>query len=211
MKKIVLFSFILLYGFIFAGCTLKGVETDYAAAIMVNDKIYYLTAQELSAEIEESAIIGYTESYTDTFPKKNNQTNFCREPGMAIAEVEDGIAVLYNNEWRLCIPEENAIKGGTIVYYSKPTKEFTEPSEKEGIDLTKKQAKELQSIIDTVDNWTDDHLVDRLAYYFDGYFELADDGYKYYFTYEYNVIYYDHYYAEIPEEDMQYIKELNFN
>jgi len=47
-----------------------------------------------------------------------------------------------------------------------------------------------------------------LAYYFDGAFELSDGEHSYYFTYEYNVIYYDHYFAEIPAEDMQYIKDL---
>ena len=59
-----------------------------------------------------------------------------------------------------------------------------------------------------MDEWTDDHSVDRLEYYFDGDFQFSDREYTYYFTYEYNVIYYDHYYAEIPAEDMQHIKDL---
>ena len=51
-------------------------------------------------------------------------------------------------------------------------------------------------------------MVDRLAYYFDGDIQFADREHTYRFTYEYNVIYYDHYFAEIPEEDMQYIKSM---
>ena len=43
---------------------------------------------------------------------------------------------------------------------------------------------------------------------FDGNFEPSDREHSYYFTYEYNVIYYDHYYAEISAEDIQYIKDL---
>ena len=49
-----------------------------------------------------SAIIGYTSSYTDTFPEKDGETNFNREIGMPYAKVEEGIAVLYENEWHLC-------------------------------------------------------------------------------------------------------------
>ena len=87
------------------GCTAIGTETDYPAAIMVNEGIYLLTSDPMPAEVDESAIIGYTTSYTDTFPKKDGETNFNRELEMPYAEVEDGIAVLYNDEWYLCIPE----------------------------------------------------------------------------------------------------------
>ena len=76
-------------------------------------------------------------------------------------------------------------------------------------DLNEEQADKLKDILDDVDEWVDDHSVDRLAYYFDGDFELSDREHSYYFTYEYNVIYYDHYFAEIPAEDMQYIKDLD--
>lgn len=76
-------------------------------------------------------------------------------------------------------------------------------------DLNEEQADKLKDILDDVDEWVDDHSVDRLAYYFDGDFELSDGEHSYYFTYEYNVIYYDHYFAEIPTEDMQYIKDLD--
>ena len=84
---------------------------DYPAAIMVNDTVYLVEGNPMPAEVDESAIIGYTESYTDTFPENNGETNFNPELGMPYAQVEGGIAVLYKNEWYLGTPlsNENAI------------------------------------------------------------------------------------------------------
>jgi len=81
-------------------------ETDYAAAIMVNGEIYYKTVTAIPAEIDDSAVLGYTDSYTDTFPKKNGETNFNRELGMPYARVEEGIVVLLEDEWYLCVPSK---------------------------------------------------------------------------------------------------------
>lgn len=101
---------------------------------------------------------------------------------------------------------------GNITFYVDPVKEAHYDASAVAVrlyrDLNEEQADKLKDIFDDVDEWTDDHTVDRLAYYFDGDFEISDTEHKYYFTYEYNVIYYDHYYAEIPAEDMQYIKGL---
>lgn len=105
MRKFLLLYLALVFALSMGGCSTKGVETDYAAAIMVDGVIYNLTVTKMPAEIDESAIIGYTEYYTDTYPTKNNETNFNRELNMPIAKVENGIAVLYENEWRYCIPE----------------------------------------------------------------------------------------------------------
>lgn len=84
---------------------------DYPVAIMVNDTVYLLEGNPMPAEVDESAIIGYTESYTGTFPENNGETNFNPELGMPYAQVEGGIAVLYKNEWYLGTPfsNENAI------------------------------------------------------------------------------------------------------
>ena len=90
----------------FVGCTATGTETDYPAAIMVNGEIYLLTSEPVPTEVDKSAIIGYTASYTDTFPKQDGETNFNRELEMPYAEVEDGIAVLYNDDWYLCVSED---------------------------------------------------------------------------------------------------------
>ena len=192
-----------------AGCG-SHTENDYPAAIMVEGTVYLKSAAAMPAEIDESAIIGYTTSYTDTYPEKDGETNFNREVNMPYARVEGGIAVLYENEWYLCTPkDENAGSGGgTISFYSEPTRENTEPAVVDCSSISKKQAKELRRIIDDVDEWIDDHSVNRLAYYFDGHIEFSGDKTLYYFTYEYNVIYYNHYFAEIPAEDMQVIKDI---
>ena len=192
-----------------AGCG-SDTEKDYPAAIMVEGTVYLKSAAAMPAEIDESAIIGYTTSYTDTYPEKDGETNFNRELNMPYARVEGGIAVLYETEWYLCKQkdEEAGAGGGTISFYSEPTRENTEPAVVDCSSISKKQAKELRRIIDGVDEWIDDHSVDRLAYYFDGHIEFSGNKTLYYFTYEYNVIYYDHYFAEIPAEDMQVIKDI---
>ena len=78
-----------------AGCG-PHTETDYPAAIMAEGEIYLKSATAIPAEIDESAIIGYTTSYTDTYPDKDGETNFNRELNMPYARVEGGIAVLYS-------------------------------------------------------------------------------------------------------------------
>ena len=224
MKKIsiIISAITILCVLLLAGCGLgPHSETDYAAAIMVEGNIYLKSGSAMPAEIDENAIIGYTISYTDTFPKKEGETNFNRELNMPYARVEGGIAVLYDNEWYLCTPmEQNAVApdkcldevAGNITFYEEPVKEAHYAADTVTVrlyrDLNEEQADKLKDIIDDVDEWVDDHSVDRLAYYFDGDFQLSDREYTYYFTYEYNVIYYDHYFDEIPTEDMQYIKDL---
>ena len=192
-----------------AGCG-SHTETDYPAAIMAEGSIYLKSAAAMPAEIDESAIIGYTTSYTDTYPEKDGETNFSRELNLPYARVEGGIAVLMENEWYMCTPkDENAGSGGgTISFYTEPTREGTKPALSGATSLSKKRAEELRKIIDDVDTWVSDALVDRLAYYFDGHIEFAGDKTLYYFTYEYNVIYFHQQFAEIPAEDMQYIKDI---
>ena len=194
------------------GCSelLKGVETDYPAAIMVEGEVYLKSGSPMPAEVDSSAIIGYTDSYTETFPKKDGETNFNRELNMPYARVEDGIAVLYENEWYLCATkDENAgAGGGTISFYSEPTREGTDPVDYHCSSISKKRAEELRKIIDDIDTWVNDALVDRLVYYFDGHIEFAGDKKLYYFSYEYNVIYFSQQFAEIPAEDMQIIKDI---
>ena len=80
---------------------------DYPAAIMVKGTIYLLEGVPMIAEVDESVIIGYTESFTNTFPKNNGETNFNPELEMPYAQVEGGIAVFYQNEWYLATPFSN--------------------------------------------------------------------------------------------------------
>ena len=185
-----------------AGCA-PHTETDYPAAIMAEGEIYLKSVTVMPAEIDESAIIGYTTSYTDTYPEKDGETNFNRELNMPYARVEGGIAVLYENEWYLCKQkdEEAGAGGGEISFYSEPTREGTDPVDYHCSSISKKQAEELRKIIDDVDTWVNDALVDRLAYYFDGHIEFAGDKKLYYFSYEYNVIYFSQQFAEIPAEN----------
>lgn len=76
-------------------------EGDYPAAIRVAGKIYHLY-QPMPAGVDPSAILGETTSYTDGWPEKDGETNFSRTLGLPYAQVEDGIAVLYENEWWFC-------------------------------------------------------------------------------------------------------------
>lgn len=106
MRKIMLLLLSVISIVALTGC-MSRVETDYAATIMVEGEIYFKTATAIPAEIDESAILGYTSSYTDTFPKKDGETNFSRETGKPYARVEDGIAILIDSEWYLCTPMES--------------------------------------------------------------------------------------------------------
>ena len=105
MKKIILLLISVICIVALAGC-MSGVETDYAAAIMVKGEAYLKSITVISEEVDESAIIGYTKSYTETFPKKDGQTNFSRKTGLPYARIENGIAILIENEWYLCTPME---------------------------------------------------------------------------------------------------------
>lgn len=109
MRKIVSLLLMLSLTLVLTACnaeeTAVTAEIDYPAAIMVNDIIYLFEGEPMAGEVDENAILGYTESYTDTFPAKNGETNFNRELEMPYAQVENGIAVLYENEWHLCIPK----------------------------------------------------------------------------------------------------------
>lgn len=107
-----------------------------------------------------------------------------------------------------CSNTSNEDITGTIKFYSEATQEFTDPVSTTSIELSKEQEKEIKRILKNVREWTDDHSVDRFAYYFDGEFTLSDSEFVYYFAYEYNVIYYDHYYAEIGAEEMESIKSI---
>lgn len=209
MKRMSAMLLVMLF-LLLVGCSAVGTETDYPAAIMAEGTVYLKSVSAMPAEIDESAIIGYTTSYTDTYPEKDGETNFNRELNMPYARVEGGIAVLYENEWYLCRPkdEDAGAGGGTISFYAEPTREGTDPVDFHCSTISKKQAAELRKIIDDVDTWVNDALVDRLAYYFDGHIEFAGDKKLYYFSYEYNVIYFSQQFAEIPAEDMQVIKDI---
>ena len=107
-----------------------------------------------------------------------------------------------------CSDASNEDITGTIKFYSEPTLEFTAPVSATSIELSKEQIKEIKAILNNVKDWVDDSAVDRPAFYFDGEFKLSDSEFVYYFTYEHNVIYYDHYIGGISAEEMQFIKSI---
>ncbi len=105
MKKLITFILALICVLGFVGCN-KGTDTMYQLGIVVDDVFYEQSYQPMTAEVDESAIIGYITSYTDTIPKNNGETNISKELiGEPYAKVEGGIAILYRNEWYLCIAE----------------------------------------------------------------------------------------------------------
>ena len=106
MKKAIIIVLILTSLIGLAGCHSSSTAGDYPAAIMVDGEIYLLDLEPVQAEVDDRDILGYTTSYTDTFPQKDGETNFNRELEMPYAKVEDGVAVLYDNEWRLCKPKD---------------------------------------------------------------------------------------------------------
>lgn len=103
---------------------------------------------------------------------------------------------------------------GTIKFYHEPTKEFAEPVGEGTLSLNnhgeaQEVIKALKAIIANVDEWIDDYAADRdITFYFSGEIQFSDSDTVYYFSYENGVIYYDHYYAEITEEAMQYIRHI---
>lgn len=95
---------------------------------------------------------------------------------------------------------------GTIAFYAEATLEETKPASATYVALSDQQAQAIKAILDDIELWQNDYIVDRTAFLFDGEWKLTNDEYTYYFSYAARVIYYDHYYAEIPEEAMQQIK-----
>lgn len=103
MRKLLAYT-LLLPLLLATGCSNRGVASDYPAAVQAEGIVYHLTTGTLSEPPEESAIFAQTESFTNTYPRSDNQTNFHRELGLPMAKTETGIAVLYDGEWHLFTP-----------------------------------------------------------------------------------------------------------
>lgn len=102
-------------------------------------------------------------------------------------------------------PSEEAITA-EIRFYDEPTEEYIQPNVASEVQLTSDEAERLKQIINGVEEWRDDRMVDRLTFFFSGEIEFSHSDMVYYFEYQYNDIYYDHYFGQISEEDMAYIK-----
>lgn len=145
MKKWVATMLAMVYVFALAGCN-KGVDTMYQLGIVIDGIFYEKSYQPMPAEVDDSAIVGYIKSYTDTYPKKDGQTNISKDLINApYAKVEGGIAILYQNEWYLCTPYETE----TISFHDKTVnksdlsaetlewlEQYNELSEKEQLSIS---------------------------------------------------------------------------
>lgn len=117
MKKIIC-TIIAIISIVFvlsmSACTTK-TETMYQQGIVVDGVFYEKSYQPMPAEVDESAIIGYVKSYIDTYPEEDGQTNISKDLVDApYAKVEGGIALLYENEWYLCKPNEETTNGAPL-------------------------------------------------------------------------------------------------
>ena len=97
---------------------------------------------------------------------------------------------------------------GVATFYSDSTLERNEPTSSVDVELSEEQVKRIKRIIKSVRNPTDDAACDRLEFYFDCEIKFSDSEFVYYFSYKYQVVYYDHYFGGISEEDVKYLGEL---
>ena len=94
-----------------------------------------------------------------------------------------------------------------ISFYTEPVKEHSKPEVADFVVLTAEQNLELERILKSIESWQDDHLTDRLPFWFDGEFEF--DYKQYYFAYQDRIVYCGHHYTQISGEDMEWIRGLN--
>ena len=80
---------------------------DYPAAIMVDGTVYLVPVEPLPAgTVDEGEITGCVDSYTETFPEKDGQQNFSREAALPYIQTAEGIALLCDGAWYLCVPAQ---------------------------------------------------------------------------------------------------------
>ena len=141
-----------------------------------------------------------------------------------VTAVSDGKAVIRaaaERVWAECTVrvEQLESKGsGSVIaalhIYDGPTLEKTEPKSLrrvilDGSDPDEADAiNEIKSIIDGIRFWTNDEMVDRVEFYFDGDIVFSDREFVYYFSYDKRIIFYDRYFAGISEKDMEYIRSI---
>ena len=83
-----------------AACAAERPAGDYPAAIMVNGAVYQMACQTVE-NVDDTAILGHTTSYTDAWPEKDGETNFSRTLDLPYARCEGGIAVYCDGAWQL--------------------------------------------------------------------------------------------------------------
>ncbi len=81
--------------------------------VMLNDTIYYLDGgKKPDITIEQSDYLGEIASTVPLtqVPTENGQANFDAEVGAPYAEYENGIVVLWNDEWTLFVDKTELLK-----------------------------------------------------------------------------------------------------
>ena len=193
-----------------------GGEIGFEAVVnRVEDGVVYATVTEdgagaLSKKLPDSIMFETAE--LDGELKAGDAVQGCYLSGTINGQIVRVVSITVK-EQNAVFPEKCLNEAaGTITFFAEPVREAQDSSEpvkvQSCVELNDEQADRIRDILDHVEEWVDDHAVDRLAYNFDGEFQLADREYVYFFTYEYNVIYYDHYFAEIPDNEMQYLKDI---
>lgn len=100
MKKLLAAIFAVAVLLTLAACAAERPAGDYPAAIMADGAVYQMAYQTVE-NVDDSAILGHTASYTDAWPEKEGETNFSRALDLPYARCEQGIAVYYDGVWQL--------------------------------------------------------------------------------------------------------------
>ena len=102
---------------------------DYPAAIMVDGTAYLVPVDPLPAgTVDEGEITGRVGSYTETFPEKDGQQNFSRRADLPCIRTAEGIALLYDGAWYLCVPARYDEDGRFIAWGARESPDIAEPS-----------------------------------------------------------------------------------
>lgn len=99
----------------------RDTAADYPAAIMVDGTVYLVPVDPLPAgTVDEGEITGCVDSYTETFPEKDGQRNFSRGAALPYTRTAEGIALLYDGAWYLCVPARYDEDGRFIAWGRPP-------------------------------------------------------------------------------------------
>ncbi len=110
--------------------------------------------------------------------------------------------------------EDGESVAAALHIYDGPTREKREPKGQSrvildgGVPEEAEAINEIKSIIDGIRFWTNDEMVDRTAFYFDGDIVFSDREFVYYFSFDKRTIFYDRYFAAISQKDMEYIQSI---
>ena len=104
----------------------------------------------------------------------------------------------------------------TLRYYKNPTLEKKEPEIGNTVLLNAKDpadAEKIDGVKAILDKkswmWTNDQMVDRVEFYFDGDITLSDREFVYYFSFGQKELYYDHYFTELLPKEVEYLQSLS--